>query len=262
MPRIRSIKPQFWIDEDLAKVKRDVRLLYIGLWNICDDGGVFEWRPMRIKAMLFPNDTDINAEILEQWLDDLVNIGNVKKFSNNGSLFGYIPTLLVHQEIYKPSEWRFASPPKELIPSNLLLHNYSPTTNPPVTKEYGSTQDSSEKPIKEKEKEKIKVKDIYKDITLPPFVEKTTWDNYIDMRIKKRARPTIHAVKLIIKDLTKFKEQGQDVNLIIEQSIKNNWTGIFALKDGNNGTHKGNTQKGYAQKPGNRPAGAFDDIEQ
>ena len=153
MPRIRTIKPQFWIDEDLAKVQRDVRLLYIGLWNICDDGGVFEWRPGRIKAQLFPNDNDLSPEMVEKWLNDLVNIGNVKKFGINGAVFGFIPTLTIHQEIYKPSKFRFAEPPADMI-SHLPVAYLSPTSSLPVT--YQSLKEKE----KEKEKEKYKGKDI------------------------------------------------------------------------------------------------------
>ena len=34
MARIRTIKPQFWINEELGTIPRDARLLYIGLWNM------------------------------------------------------------------------------------------------------------------------------------------------------------------------------------------------------------------------------------
>ena len=39
MARSRVIKPEFWSDEKLARVSREARLLYIGLWSTCDDAG-------------------------------------------------------------------------------------------------------------------------------------------------------------------------------------------------------------------------------
>lgn len=107
MPRIRTVKPQFWLDEKLGAVPREVRLLYIGLWNLCDDQGVFEYRPSRIKAQLFPYDNDIGGNEVSAWLDLLLATGDVIKFSENGVSFGYIPTFLKHQEIKNPSQRTF-----------------------------------------------------------------------------------------------------------------------------------------------------------
>jgi len=114
MPRIRTIKPQFWLDEDLGAVPRDARLLYIGLWNLSDDHGVFEWRPARIKVQLFPYDTDIDTTTIESWLVLLSEKGNVQHFNQNGSGdFGFIPSFSKHQEIKNPSKWRFAVVPEQ-----------------------------------------------------------------------------------------------------------------------------------------------------
>jgi len=87
MPRIRSIKPQFWLDEDLATICRDARFMFVGLWNIADDGGVFEWRPQKIKAQLFPYDDDITTK---------------------------------HQMIQHPSKYRFADVPQVLLSESAL----------------------------------------------------------------------------------------------------------------------------------------------
>ncbi len=118
MPRIRTIKPQFWLDEHLGSICRDARLLYIGLWNLADDQGVFEYRPARIKAQLFPYDSDISGDNIGQWLQILENTGDIVRFSSNGSSFGYIPTFLKHQHIENPSKWRCAEIPPEFQQTN------------------------------------------------------------------------------------------------------------------------------------------------
>jgi len=115
MPRIRTIKPQFWLDEDLAKLPRDARLLYIGLWNLCDDYGVFEYRPARIRAQLFPYEADIPDDDIKKWLELIEGIGNIVRFTNEGNEFGYLPSFLKHQLIQKPSKWRFATPPDDIV---------------------------------------------------------------------------------------------------------------------------------------------------
>ena len=38
--RIRSIKPEFWRSEDVARLTWHDRLLFIGLWSYVDDNGV------------------------------------------------------------------------------------------------------------------------------------------------------------------------------------------------------------------------------
>lgn len=115
MPRIRTIKPQFWLDENLGKIPRDARLLYIGLWNLADDTGVFQWRPARIKAQLFPYDADLTPEDITAWLDLLVEAGDVIHYSYGNEDFGYIKSFLEHQTIKKPSQYTFAPLPRGTI---------------------------------------------------------------------------------------------------------------------------------------------------
>ena len=155
MPRIRTIKPQFWLDEALGKLPRDARLLYIGLWNLCDDYGVFEYRPPRIKVQLFPYDADISGNDIKKWLDLLTAAGNIIPFTSEGDDYGYIPSFLKHQLINNPSKWRFAEPPDDIlrkITTPALPQSYrSPTPALPLRKR---------KRKKEKEKEKGKGKGV------------------------------------------------------------------------------------------------------
>lgn len=131
--RNRTIKPQFWIDEDLARLPRDARLLYIALWNAADDGGVFEYRPERLKVLLFPYD-DIPPDTFVSWLNDLEAIGKFTRFFENNREFGFLINFTRHQKIKKPSDYRFASPPgsHQSPTSGELVDHQSPTSRPPV----------------------------------------------------------------------------------------------------------------------------------
>jgi hypothetical protein len=60
MPRIRSLKPDFFKDEDLAELQYWQRLLFAGLWCLADKDGRLQDRPRRIKSELFPYDDKIN----------------------------------------------------------------------------------------------------------------------------------------------------------------------------------------------------------
>lgn len=56
MARIRSLKPEFFLDEDLAALPFSHRLCFQGLWCEADKDGRLEDRPKRLKATIFPYD--------------------------------------------------------------------------------------------------------------------------------------------------------------------------------------------------------------
>ena len=69
MARIRTIKPEFWSSEQVMSCRPLARLLFIGLWNFCDDGGNHPLTPRTIKALVFPGDpitSDEVSELLEE----------------------------------------------------------------------------------------------------------------------------------------------------------------------------------------------------
>jgi len=85
----------------------------------------------------------------------------------------------------------------------------------------------SSKEIHTKETIQKKLTKESETVILPEKINKETWDAYLEMRKSIKKPATIHAQKLIIKELEKMKH---DPNLILEQSIKNSWQGIFELR--------------------------------
>lgn len=62
MSRARNIKPGFFKNELLVELPFEYRLLFIGIWTLCDREGRFEDRPTKVKMELFPADSvDVNA---------------------------------------------------------------------------------------------------------------------------------------------------------------------------------------------------------
>jgi len=62
MARIRSIHPGIWTDEAFMALSFPARQLLIGLWTEAFDDGVFEWKPLTLKAKIFPVDNvDVEA---------------------------------------------------------------------------------------------------------------------------------------------------------------------------------------------------------
>ena len=56
MARKRMIDPQFWCDEKMMTLSHSARLLFIGLWNFCDDEGIHKNSDLKLKAEIFPAD--------------------------------------------------------------------------------------------------------------------------------------------------------------------------------------------------------------
>lgn len=56
MARIRNIKPEFFMNDELADLEPVTRLFYIGLWTQADREGRMKYRPKRLKAILMPYD--------------------------------------------------------------------------------------------------------------------------------------------------------------------------------------------------------------
>jgi hypothetical protein len=56
MPRIRTLKPQFWDSPSTAKADLAPRLLFMALWNWADDAGRGTANLKEIEAFAFPND--------------------------------------------------------------------------------------------------------------------------------------------------------------------------------------------------------------
>lgn len=114
MPRIRCIKPDFWSDEKLARVSRESRLIFIGLWNFCDDYGVTHGDPVYLRSQLFPYDLDLPIETFHKWLVELEKQGFIIKLFHHENTYYYLPNFLKHQKIDHPSKTRNPDPSEML----------------------------------------------------------------------------------------------------------------------------------------------------
>lgn len=99
------IDPEFWLDEGLAELSAYARLLYIGLWGICDDNyATFPNRPKWIKAQVFPYD----SVSIQELLDELSASTHIIKFKENEEEFYYIKNFFKYQKVDRPSAPKYA----------------------------------------------------------------------------------------------------------------------------------------------------------
>ena len=94
MARIRYIKPGFFTNEQLGRLKPVARLLFIGLWCVADREGRLEDRPERLKVELLPFDRGSRAEEL---LAGLAEAGLIQRYEVAGQHYIQVVNFSKHQ---------------------------------------------------------------------------------------------------------------------------------------------------------------------
>jgi hypothetical protein len=110
--RIRSIKPEFWRSDTVARLTRDERLLFIGLWSYVDDNGVGIDDYRLITADLFPLDEDQKEtrDYVQSSLSSLSRESLIVRYEVDGRRFLHISTWKRHQRVVNPNLPRFPLP--------------------------------------------------------------------------------------------------------------------------------------------------------
>jgi hypothetical protein len=114
--RIRSIKPEFFEDEELSALPPFARLLFIGTWLMADKNGVLENRPRLIQAKVFPYDSSGSSDV-SRLIPQLIQGGFLVPFEADGKPWLWIPTFKRHQRITgteSTNESRNPLPPAEI----------------------------------------------------------------------------------------------------------------------------------------------------
>jgi hypothetical protein len=121
MPRTRMVKPEFFNDEKLTTLSRDVRLLYIGLWVWSDDYAVIRANSVWLKNNIFPYD-DIKIQTFQNWLSELENLKRIYPFVHDQEKYYFMPYFKEHQVINKPSKTaKNPDPPEKILDTTVVL---------------------------------------------------------------------------------------------------------------------------------------------
>lgn len=102
MARIRTLKPEFWHDEDMALLSAETRLLAIGLLNLADDEGYFKAHPSLIRGAIFPfTEGSLN---IHGMLTELSSVCYVRLFEgSDGKQYGQVTNFTKHQKVNRPT---------------------------------------------------------------------------------------------------------------------------------------------------------------
>ncbi len=100
MSRIRSIHPGLWTDVEFVGLSPFARLLFIGIWNECDDKGIFLWSPLHLKMRILPADNLDASELLAE----IEAAGNVRRYDVGGKTYGAVKNFAKFQRPKKPND--------------------------------------------------------------------------------------------------------------------------------------------------------------
>lgn len=130
MARKRMIDPDFWLDEELAELNPYTRLLYIGLWGICDDNhATLPFKPRWIKAQIFPYNDGVDVD---KYLEELIRAGKLRVFSENDDNFLWIKNFFKFQRVERPSAQKYPQYQAEKEITHRGLTEGSPRALPEV----------------------------------------------------------------------------------------------------------------------------------
>lgn len=133
MARIRSIHPGLFTDEAFMSVSVEARILLIGIWTEAFDDGVFEWKPLTLKARIFPvNDVDVRS-----LLSELVNAQIIASFEEAGKTYGAVRNFQKYQRPKKPNS-------SGVLPDQLRSYVCAPDQNSePVPNQFPTNGEKS-----------------------------------------------------------------------------------------------------------------------
>jgi hypothetical protein len=148
MARIRSVHPGLASDEAYMSMSMAAKAAWPVLWTECDDHGIFEWKPIVLKARIFPADNVDFADLLAEW----ERLGCVKRKEIDGKAFGLIRNFCKFQRPKNPS-YRFPLPEDERDfialkdDTTEVLHQSSgsPPEIPPQMKDEGGKREEVDK---------------------------------------------------------------------------------------------------------------------
>jgi len=109
MARKRMIDPKFWADDKMMSLTTRHRLLFIGIWNFSDDGGIHKNSNNMLKAEVFPCD-DIIVEEVGKLKDELIELELIIPFQSNGIELFYVKNWKIYQSIQKPIPSKYKLP--------------------------------------------------------------------------------------------------------------------------------------------------------
>lgn len=112
MPRIRTLKPEFWADEKLSLLDATTRLVFLGLVSMADDAGRLVDNVKLLDGQLFPNTDDSSRDAL----DILARLQRITRYqSPSGQALIQIANWNKHQKVDNPAKYVLPGPNEAIV---------------------------------------------------------------------------------------------------------------------------------------------------
>ena len=222
MARIRTIKPEFWLDEDLSELSCETHMFAADLLNHCDDEGYFKANPKLLHAQIFAL-RELDGSVTEL-VQNLENIGYLTCFiGTDGKKYGQVTNFNKHQTINKATTSKI----KGLMP--LPSECSSSTEQLPSGKEQGTGKGKeqgkeSKASIPSKSPRNKKVDFDYSSWGEEP--DPVILKDWHAMRSKLKAVPSQTAINQLAKQIHLAKQNGYSVNEVLSECVLRSWKGF------------------------------------
>jgi hypothetical protein len=223
MARIRTVKPEFWINEELALLPAETRLLAIGLLNHSDDEGYFRATPQILKAAIFPYSD--NSTNIPRMLQELSGAGYVRLgIGEDGKQYGHVINFLRHQRVDKPKP----SEIKEIIEFQEHSKNLPRTIQEPSKEEWKGMEEEREREREGNKRASARKspKTILDYSSWPEPASDQVLTDWLAMRKQLRAEVSQTVINQFGKELHLAIQYGYTVDECLSECVTSGWRGF------------------------------------
>lgn len=145
MPRIRTIKPEFFLDDELGALPSLTRLFFVGLWTQADRAGRLKDKPTRLKTAILPYDHDADGDAM---LSQLEAAGFLSRYEVDGERFIEVRNFTKHQRFKNEADSILPPPPRRSPGTTPAIPPECPSVTPalPHGKEGKGKEEERRKP--------------------------------------------------------------------------------------------------------------------
>lgn len=109
MSRIRTIKPDLWTSEEFVSLTPMARILYIGMWNFCDDAGIYPASAKTLKMQVLPGDL-VAFDQVQAYVQEMLDQRMLLEFEgSDGKTYWKVVSWETDQKIDRPV-YRYPTP--------------------------------------------------------------------------------------------------------------------------------------------------------
>lgn len=224
MPRIRTIKPDFWKHEDLSDLPPETHLMAAALLNYADDEGYFNANPKLVKADCCPLRED--STNVRRALEQLASIGYIDIGEcEDGKKWGRVRKFCEHQRVDRAREskikhltitWEASTKNRRILDEGSTPEGNGMDGN--GSEGNGMDGDDAPKGAPPKPKKN--------EVQRPDDIDEQVWSDFLAHRRQKKAKLTPTAWKTIRKQLDLGIEKGHDPNEMLAVAMAAGWQGF------------------------------------